>query len=399
MKQYKAGLFGLGVVGSGVYQSLKENTHLPISIEKIVVKNPQKKRGFDISPTLLNYKRVDLIDDPELDIIIELINDPHEAFEIVAAALSKGKAVVTANKKMVSIYLLELLELQRENNTPLLYEAAVCGSIPILRLLDQQFWGDEIKSIQTIANGTCNFVLTQMTVKAWSYDKALNEAQRLGFAELDPYSDVSGEDTRFKLSILIHQAFGIHITAENIPMIGIQEIDERAIGLANQFGLRLKLVGEAKWEDGHLTTSVVPHFVHSKDELFEVSDEFNAVKIDAKFASQQFIKGKGAGSFPTSSAVVANLRDVVKSTSYHFDAPPISISEIRAEPEIYYLSHTENSKLEINVDKYYYQENGQSIVEMDITEVFSLKRTNPYLTCIKLTKDVLGIILNSNVLV
>ncbi len=399
MKQYKAGLFGLGVVGSGVYQSLRENKRLPISINKIVVKNPQKKRGFDIDPQLLKYQTKDLINDDELDIIIELINDPHEAFAIVSAALKSGKAVVTANKKMVSIYLRELIQLQLENNVTLLYEAAVCGSIPVLRLLDQQFLGDEIESIQTIANGTCNFILTQMADQSWSYEQALLEAQNLGFAESDPYSDVSGEDTRYKLSIMISHAFGVHIAAENIPMVGIQQINERTITFAKQFGLRLKLIGEASWGNGQLKTSVTPHFIQSTDELFEVSDEFNAVKINAKYASRQFVKGKGAGSFPTSSAVISNLGDIIKNINYNCDEQLVSVSKITTDPEIYYLSHTENSQLELDVKKNYYNEIGQSIVEVDISEVLALKRTIPSLTCIKLSKEVLGIILNSNVLV
>jgi homoserine dehydrogenase len=399
MKKYKIGLFGLGVVGSGVYQTVRTNKHLPFSIEKIVVKNPEKKRGFEIDPQLLNYQTTDLINDTELDIIIELINDPHEAFEIVSAALKNKKAVVTANKKMISIYHQELLQIQKENNVPLLYEGAVCGSIPILRLLDQQFTGDEIQNIRTIANGTCNYILTQMATQSWPYDKALQEAQNLGFAESDPYSDVSGEDTRFKLSIMILHAFGVHIPAENIPMVGIQQIDAKAIELANRSGLKFKLIGEAKWENGQLKASVMPHFIQATDDLFQVNEEYNAVKIEAKYASIQFFKGKGAGSFPTSSAVVSNLTDILKNSIYNFPLTPTILNKIQTELEIYYLSDGDQGAIVFDFQEVCFHENDQWIVRATVEDILSLKKNDSSINIIKLSEEVLEIFLNTKVLV
>ncbi len=399
MKKFKAGLFGLGVVGSGVYQSIKADENFPISIEKVAVKNPQKERGFAVDNHLIHTDANELLNDTKLDVIIELINDPHEAFEIVSKALKKGKQVVTANKKMISLYHKELLQLRNKYNSTLLYEAAVCGSIPIIRLLDQQFNTDEIKHISTIANGTCNYILSQMSAQEWSYDKALIEAQKLGFAELDPYSDVSGEDTRFKLSILILHSFGIHIAAENIPMIGIESVNAEAIDFAKKIGAEIKLIGKAELKNGNLTAAVIPEFVTELDDFAHVHQEYNAVKIDAKYAAKQFFKGKGAGSLPTSSAVLSNLSDISRGVNYHFQGHQNVVNETYPEQDLFYVSGKEALLDSLYDSEVLWQEKGNRIIKASLSELGKTKKKTSTLTCIRLPKNVLKKIDNTSVLV
>lgn len=389
MKKYKAGLFGLGVVGSGVYQTLKTNKSFAVSIEKIAVKNPGKKRAIDVDSSLIYTDADELLNDASLDVIIELINDPHEAFEIVSTALKNGKKVVTANKKMISLYHKELLEITEETQGELLYEAAVCGSIPVIRLLDQQFSADEIHKVTTIANGTCNYILTQMSVQGWGYSEALKEAQNLGFAELDPFSDVSGEDTRFKLSIIILHSFGVLISAKNIPMVGIQQVDAPAIDFAARNGAKIKLVGQAEWKNGKLVASVIPRFVEASEDIFFVDQEFNAVQIDAKYANRQFFKGKGAGSHPTSSAVVSNLTDLLRNTGYHFPESIKTLNEIESASDYYYVSGNEADLNRLAYEEIFISENNYKIVKALLSDLLETSKEGAALSIINLPESLL----------
>lgn len=310
MKKFKAGLFGLGVVGSGVYKALQDNKKYGISIEKIAVKNIDKGRDLDLVDGILTTQADDILENSELDIIIELINDPQEAFYIVKKAFEKGKSVVSANKKMVSLYHKEILELREKYGVKFFYEGAVCGSVPILRLLDQHFKSDKIKAVKAIANGTCNFILSKMVGENQAYKEALKDAQDLGFAELDPYSDVSGEDTRFKLSIMIYHAFGIFVHPNEIPLQGINFLDETIIKFAQKHHLKLKLVGKAQELNGKITAKVEPQMVNKNHDFYNIENEYNGILIDAEYTGEQFLKGKGAGSFPTALAVLSNLKDL-----------------------------------------------------------------------------------------
>jgi homoserine dehydrogenase len=310
MKKFKAGLFGLGVVGSGVYSALKQNEKYGISIEKIAVKNIDKERDLDLPEGILTKVADDILNNDDLDIVLELINDPEEAFNIVKKAFEKGKSVVSANKKMIALFHQELLELREEYGVKFFYEGAVCGSVPILRLLDQHYKSDEVQSIKAIANGTCNFILSKMTGENQDYNSALKDAQDLGFAELDPYSDVSGEDTRFKLSIMIFHAFGVFVHPDNIPLQGINYLDEKIVDLSKKYNLKIKLIGEAQNINGEIIACVSPHLISEEHEFYNIENEYNGILIDAEYTGEQFVKGKGAGSFPTALAVLSNLKDI-----------------------------------------------------------------------------------------
>ena len=386
MKKFKAGLFGLGVVGSGVYTALKQNEKYGISIEKIAVKNINKRRDFDLPNGILTTESDEILNDEVLDFIIELINDPEEAFGIVKKAFEKGKSVVSANKKMVALYHQELFELSEKHGVKFFYEGAVCGSVPILRLLDQHFKSDTVKSLKAIANGTCNFILSKMVSENQDYDSALKDAQELGFAELDPYSDVSGEDTRFKLAIMIYHAFGIFVHPNKIPLQGINFLDKNLVQFAQKHQLKIKLIGEATHIKGEIKAKVEPQLVSEKQDFYNIENEYNGILVDAEFTAEQFVKGKGAGSFPTALAVLSNLKDL----KYNLSISKSSIKkEIeysnKAEKEIYFLAgfNDEISEIEIldREDTYY-------IVKSDFYQLEKIKEKHPNLYWVKISQDI-----------
>lgn len=316
MKQLKAGLFGYGCVGQGLYQALlsKKANGLPIEIEKICVKDKHKARN--IKSPLLTFDKQEILDNPEINLVIELISDAEEAFELVKAAIKKGKAVVSANKKMIAENLPELIRLQQEYKTPFLYEASVCGSIPVIRLLEDQYGYDEVYSIETIANGTCNFILTHLFAGPNGYEEVLANAQEKGFAEADPYLDVSGFDTKYKLAILLAHTFGAVINPKDILHFGISSIQAEDILFAQKQYAVFRLVGKAFVQDGKLVSYVLPQLVKTDHEFYHVNLEYNAVRTHALFADKQTLVGKGAGSFPTASAVLADINDAVKFKTY-----------------------------------------------------------------------------------
>jgi homoserine dehydrogenase len=386
MKKFKAGLFGLGVVGSGVYTALNQNGKYGISIEKIAVKNIDKKRNLDLPTGILTSLSDEILENEDLDIIIELINDPEEAFSIVKKAFEKGKSVVSANKKMVALYHQELLELREKYGVKFFYEGAVCGSVPILRLLDQHYKSDNIKSVKAIANGTCNFILSKMTGENQDYDSALKDAQDLGFAELDPYSDVSGEDTRFKLAIMVYHAYGIFVHPNEIPLEGINYLDETLVQFAQKHQLKIKLIGEAHHIEGEIKAKVEPQLVNEKQDFYNIENEYNGILVDAEYTGEQFVKGKGAGSFPTALAVLSNLKDL----KYDLAIAKSSVKKEtqysnEAEKDIYFIAGFENKISELKIldedEKYI-------LAKSDFLELEKFKHQNPNLYWVKLSQDI-----------
>lgn len=397
MKKFKAGLFGLGVVGSGVYKALQQNEKYGISIEKIAVKNIDKKRDLELPNGILTTEADEILDNAELDIIIELINDPEEAFGIVKKVFEKGKSVVSANKKMVALYHKEILELREKHGVKFFYEGAVCGSVPILRLLDQHFKSDHIKSIKAIANGTCNFILSKMVGENQVYDTALKNAQDLGFAELDPYSDVSGEDTRFKLSIMIYHAFGVFVHPNEIPLQGINFLDEHIKNFAQDHQLKIKLIGEAQKLEGKITAKVEPQLINESHDFYNIENEYNGILVDAEYTGEQFVKGKGAGSFPTALAVLSNLKDL----KYDLAIPKSSIKKEmeysnKTNSGIYFIAGFENEISELKIldqyEKYF-------IAYTDFNQLKNLRQEHPKLYWVKIPQDIFNKIKNHEVLI
>jgi homoserine dehydrogenase len=304
-KKLNIGLFGFGVVGQGLYDIIKTK-NLNLEIVKIAIKNPEKERS--LPNELFTTDRDEILNNPEINTVVELINDTEAAFEIVSRALSSGKNVVSSSKKMIATYLNELIELQHKHGTSLLYEGAVCGSIPIIRNLEEYYDNELLHSISGIFNGSSNYILSKGYLENLDYDTALKQAQDLGFAETDPTMDVGGYDAKFKLIIAAAHAYGVVINPDDVLNIGIQNLSPNDLQYAREKKLKIKLVPVAKeLDDRHVALFVLPKFVNETEFLYNVEYEYNGVTVQAAFADQQFFFGKGAGGHPTGSAVLSDI--------------------------------------------------------------------------------------------
>ena len=305
-KQLNIGLFGFGVVGKGLYDVLHHTPALQSSIKKICIKNIGKQRSiaaenFTTDATLL-------LEDDSINVIVELIDDADAAFEIVKTALQNGKAVVSANKKMIAEHFEELFALQQQYQVPFLYEASCCASMPIIRNLEEYYDNDLLHSFRGIINGSTNFILTKIFTEQLDFDKALLLAQQAGFAESDPRLDVAGFDAANKLAILLAHSFGVVTKKEQFLFTGIENISLQDAIVAKGRGWKIKLVANAqKLKNGRLAAFVLPQFVNEQDDLFNVEQEFNGLITESSFADKHFFKGKGAGAFPTASAVLSDI--------------------------------------------------------------------------------------------
>jgi len=305
-KQLTIGLFGFGVVGEGLYQVLQQTASLRATIKKVCIKHPEKKRNapeslFTTDPALL-------LNDPDINVVVELIDDAAAAWHIVSTALSSGKAVVSANKKLIATHLEALLELQRLHGTPFLYESACCASIPVIRNLEEYYDNDLLQGIQGIVNGSTNYILTRIAQDGLSFQQALQLAQEEGFAESDPSLDIEGIDAVNKLTILLTHAYGLVTRPDQLIYSGIHKLHAQDAVFAKEKQYDIKLVAQArKLKDGRIAAFVLPQFVKQESLLADVRNEYNGVIIESGLADQQFFYGKGAGGFPTASAVLSDL--------------------------------------------------------------------------------------------
>ena len=305
-KKLNIGLFGFGCVGYGLYEVLEKTPTLQTSIKKICVKHTEKERV--IPKDHFTFDKYELLNDDDINVIVELIDDADAAFEIVSYALKHGKAVVTANKKMLAEHLEELLSLQAKYNVPLLYEAACCASIPIIRNLEEYYDNDLLESIEGIINGSTNYILTKTSDEGIGYSEALANAQELGYAESNSILDTGGYDAKYKLIILILHAFGIMAKPDDIINLGIDRLGELELNYAREKLLKIKLIAQAyKTDNGEIAAFVIPTFVNKTDKLFTVDDVFNGIITKTAFADTQFFVGKGAGAYPTASAVLSDI--------------------------------------------------------------------------------------------
>ena len=316
-KQLNIGLFGFGVVGKGLYDVLHTTPTLQASIKKIVIKNADKKRS--IAAGNFSTDAADILNDENINVVVELIDDADAAFEIVKTALQNGKSVVSANKKMIAEHFEELLQLQQENNTAFLYEAACCASMPIVRNLEEYYDNDLLKSIRGIINGSTNFILTKIFEENLEFREALTLAQQLGFAESNPKLDIGGFDAANKLSILLAHSFGVVAKPTDFIFNGIESISQSDASVAKGKNYSIKLVANAKkLESGKLAAFLLPQFVTQTDDLFHVRNEFNALTTESTFADEHFFKGKGAGAFPTASAVLSDISALGYNYKYEY---------------------------------------------------------------------------------
>lgn len=315
-KKLTLGLFGFGCVGQGLYHVLEETHGLKATIKKIVVKNKEKQRP--LSKDLFVFDKDAVLNDPEIDVVVELIDDANAAFEILKTALKNGKHVVTANKKMIAEHLEEIFYLQQQYDRSVLYEGAVCGSIPILRNLEEYYDNDLLTGIEGIFNGSTNYILTKVFEEKKGYAEALKQALELGFAESDPRLDVQAFDPKFKLTIAIAHAFGVFVKPENIVNIGIDKISDLDLKFAREKGYAIKLIARAVRVDGKIYGLVAPQFVEAENPLSNIRLEYNAVQLQGAFADKQLFVGKGAGSYPTGSAVLSDISALTYDYRYEY---------------------------------------------------------------------------------
>lgn len=305
-KQLTIGLFGFGVVGEGLYKILQQTPSLKAVIKKVCIKNPDKKRNAP--EELFTTDRDLLLNDPEINVIVEVINESETGFEIAGRALKNGKALVSASKKMIAEHLPQLLELQKETGLPFLYEASACASIPVIRNLEEYFDNDLLHSLRAIVNGSTNYILTKMFEEKLSFKDALLQAQQLGFAEADPSLDVDGWDAVNKWVILLCHAYGIVSHSDEILFTGIQNVNGHDAVVGREKNYEVRLVAQAKkLHNGKIAAFVLPQFVTADDHLAFVKNEYNGAVIESSFSDKQFFYGKGAGSFPTASAVLSDI--------------------------------------------------------------------------------------------
>lgn len=315
-EKVKIGLFGFGCVGQGLYDVLNNSRGFRSEIKKIVVKNPGKKRKLPIH--YFAYDKNEILNDPEINLVVELIDNADDAFEIVKSALSNGKNVVTANKKMIAEHFEELVSLQVKYGTSVLYEASSCGSIPILRTLEEYYDNELLKAVSGIFNGSSNYILTKMQNENIDYQTALQQAKDLGFAESNPKLDVEGYDAKYKLMIVAGHSHGVFTRPEEVLNLGIQNLTLKDIEYAKKNNLKIRLIANTyKLDESRITLYVTPQFVTKDDPLYNVNYEYNAVTVEAAFSDKQLFIGKGAGGYPTGSAVLSDIS--ANSYSYRYE--------------------------------------------------------------------------------
>jgi homoserine dehydrogenase len=315
-KKLKLGVFGFGVVGKGLYDVLHSTPGLHADIVKICVKHKDKPRP--IGQKHFTYTADELLNNPDINVIVELIDDADAAFEITKKALQNGKGVVSANKKMIAEHFNELYALQQEVDRPFLYEAACCASIPVVRNLEEYYDNDLLQSLRGIINGSTNYILSQMATKGVSYEEALQQAQSLGYAESNPALDVEGLDAKNKLSIFLVHAFGLASPLQELFHLGITRIRPLDSRYAKEKGYKIKLTACArKVNEDSIAAYVMPQFIAPDDRLYQIDDVFNGVEIEGAFADKQFFSGKGAGAHPTASAVLSDISAL--SYDYHYE--------------------------------------------------------------------------------
>lgn len=319
MKPIKVGLLGLGTVGTGVvrivegHQSdLQSQVGSPIVIEKILVKNVEKARNISVSSDKITDDAWEIIRDPEIDVIVEVIGGVETTKEYLLEALERGKHVVTANKDLMALHGPEIMAKAQEHHCDVFYEASVAGGIPIIRTLSESFSSDRIIKIMGIVNGTTNFILTKMSQEGASYADVLKEAQELGYAEADPTADVEGLDAARKMAILGTLGFRANVALEDVSVRGISQVTKEDILYAKRLGYEVKLLGIAERQDDHISLSVQPTMIRKSHPIASVNGVFNAVYVHGEAVGETMFYGAGAGELPTATSVVADLVSVVK---------------------------------------------------------------------------------------
>jgi len=345
------GLLGLGVVGGGVARILHDKAEVyarqigcALDLRRILVRDPGKERGVAIDPALLTTSAADILDDPSIDLVIEVMGGEEPAHDYLRRALDARKFVVTANKEVMAKHGGELLQLARDRQVDLLYEASVGGGIPIIAPLKRDLLANDILSVTAIINGTTNYILTSMGKGGGSFDEALAAAQQLGYAEPDPTNDIDGIDAAYKLAILATLSFHVDVHPDAVYREGITKLAPRDFTYAREMGYAIKLLAIARREGRDIQARVHPALVPRDELLASVDGVLNAVQVEGDLMHRVLFQGPGAGTLPTTSAVVADALDAAVSISNHVywphsfrrdpDVRVLPMSEVRAR---YYL--------------------------------------------------------------
>jgi homoserine dehydrogenase len=333
MKTVTVGFLGCGNVGCGVWELLRgfaqEMAHrndLSIVVKKVLVRNVNKTRNADVPKELLTTDPGQVLDDPEISLVVESMGGEQPATAYMLRALQNKKTVVTANKMAVALHWPELQKAAQQNGVGLYYEASVCGAIPIIHTLTESLQANRVTRIMGIVNGTTNYILSRMSSNGESYEAVLYDAQRLGLAEPDPASDVEGLDAAYKLSIMASLAFHARVPFDKVHCEGITKISAMDIAFGKEMGYVLKLLAIAKRDGMVVEARVHPTFVPENHPLASVSGSFNAVYLYGHACREMILQGRGAGDMPTASAVVS---DLIHAATHGIHAHPTFINEVQ----------------------------------------------------------------------
>lgn len=336
MESINLGILGMGTVASGLINIIELNNTKVVGninkrlvVSKVLVKDVNKKRNVNLSADVYTTDAYEIINNADIQIIVELIGGIDQAYEYIKNALNGKKHVVTANKALIATHGEELEQLARINGVRLMYEASVGGGIPIINTITENLSVNEFEQITGIINGTTNYILTQMTENGLEYEQAVREAQRLGFAEADPSSDVDGDDAAYKIAILSSIAFNQRINVNDIPKEGITKISKEDIVYAKELGYNIKLLASASKTNDEIELRVHPAFIPSDHPLSTVKNEFNAVFLKGNAAGEIMLYGKGAGSLPTGSAVLNDIVSIIKNECRKHNDEIINIDKYR----------------------------------------------------------------------
>lgn len=322
-KPIQVGLLGLGTVGTGVAKIITANTcnmeakvGTPIVLSKILVRNPEKARNVSTTATITTNPD-DILLDPEIDIIVEVLGGEEPARTYILKALEQGKHVVTANKNVVARYGHEIFDKAAEHHVDFMFEASVGGGIPIIRPLKQCLAANHITEVTGIVNGTTNYILTKMTQEHMDYDTVLAEAQAKGYAEADPTADVGGFDAARKIAILASIGFNTRVEIDDVHVEGIESIEAEDVAYASELGYVIKLLAIAKETSDGVNARVHPAFIKKDHPLAAVNDVFNAIYVKGDAIGEAMFYGRGAGEMPTASAVMGDVIDVARNIEHH----------------------------------------------------------------------------------
>jgi homoserine dehydrogenase len=324
MKTIGIGLAGFGTVGAGVYENLNRHRDLiagrsgyGFDVRRIVVRDPKKKRDVEAPARLFSSRWQDLLEDPEIRVVVELIGGTTEAYDLTVAAIKSGRIVVTGNKALLAERGGEIFELARQHKVPVFFEAAVAGGIPIIQSLRDAFVGNRIESVHGILNGTSNYILTRMQEAGLDYPEALAEAVKLGYAEADPTLDINGWDAGHKAIILAALAYGFWVDPAALRVEGIDRVSAADIHFAKGLGYVIKLLGSIRVSDGKVEAGVVPTLIPQGHVLASVNGVFNAIAVRGDLVGESLFYGRGAGRGPTASSVIGDLVEA----AHVLDAP------------------------------------------------------------------------------